>query len=105
MCLLIFPLLKIGHDAVHNVWLRGEEVEGLDIAVGGAAVGDLLDVWSKSGHLRRFESVLGGARTRDVLVQKRILFDYVLQQLLAVGVEHEDFPLRRGVRHGCCKVR
>ncbi len=49
MCLLVLPLLEVGHDTVHDVWLRGEEVEGVDIAVVGSAVEDLFDVWSKSG--------------------------------------------------------
>lgn len=31
------------------MWLRSEEVEGVDIAVGGSSVGDLFDVWRKSG--------------------------------------------------------
>lgn len=32
------------------MWLRSEEVDGVDIAIGLAAVGDLFDVWSKSGE-------------------------------------------------------
>jgi len=47
---LVFPFLKVGHDTVHDVWLRAQEVESLDIAVGGASISDLLDVWSKSGR-------------------------------------------------------
>lgn len=94
---LILPLLKVGHDAVHDVWLRGEEIESLDIAVGLAAVGDLFDVWSKSGHLRRLLAgsvwSRGCARTRDVLVEEGVLLDHVVEELFAVGVDHEDFPL------------
>lgn len=48
MCPPILPLLKVGHDAVDDVGPRGEEVDGVDIAVGGAAVRDLFNVWSKS---------------------------------------------------------
>ena len=41
---LIFPFLKVGHDAIHNMWLRREEVEGFDIAVRRSSVGDLFDI-------------------------------------------------------------
>ena len=44
----VLPLLQVGHDAVDNVRLGREKVDGVDIAVGGAAVSDLLNVWSKS---------------------------------------------------------
>ena len=44
----ILTLLQVGHNAVDNVRLRRDEVYGIDIAVGGAAVSDLLNVWSKS---------------------------------------------------------
>ena len=44
----VLPLLQVGHDAVDNVRLGREEVDGIDITVGGAAVSDLLNVWSKS---------------------------------------------------------
>ena len=47
MRLLVLPLLEVGHDAVHDMRMRREKVEGLDIAVGGSTVGDLFDVWSK----------------------------------------------------------
>jgi len=50
MCPPVFPLIQVGHDAVDNVWLRGEEVDGIDVMVRGAAVGDLLNVWSESGR-------------------------------------------------------
>lgn len=44
----VLPLLKVRHDAVHDVWLRGEKVYGVDIAIRGPSVSDLLNVWSKS---------------------------------------------------------
>ena len=44
MRLLILPLLEVRHDTVHDMRLRGEEVESFDIAVGGSSVGDLFDV-------------------------------------------------------------
>lgn len=47
--LLILPLLKVCHDAVHNVRLGREEVYSVDIAIGRAALFDLLDVWNQSG--------------------------------------------------------
>lgn len=49
MRILILPLLKVGHEAVHDVRLWGEDVESFDIAISWPAVGDLFDVWSKSG--------------------------------------------------------
>lgn len=45
----IFSFVEVGHDTVDDVRLRTEQVDGVDIFVGGAAIGDLLNVWSKSG--------------------------------------------------------
>ena len=50
MRLLVLSLLQIRQDTVHDVWLRSEKVYGIDIAVSLAAIGDLLNVWSKSGE-------------------------------------------------------
>ena len=44
MSALVFALLEVGHDTVDDVRLRGEEVEGVDIAVGGSSISDLFDV-------------------------------------------------------------
>lgn len=47
MRLSVLPLLEIGHDTVDDVRLWGEEVYGVDLAVGGPAVRDDLDIWSE----------------------------------------------------------
>jgi hypothetical protein len=47
----ILSLLKVGQDAVDDMRLGGEEVDGIDIAIVRSSVEDLLDVWSKSGGL------------------------------------------------------
>lgn len=81
---LILPLLEVGHNAVHDVWLRREQVEGLDIVVGRSSIGDLLDVWSKSGEtllvfVRRLgESAAGLSRTGNVLVEDGVFVEDVV---------------------------
>lgn len=44
----VFPLVEVGHDAVDDVGLGGEEVQGFCLSIRFTAVGDLLNVWSKS---------------------------------------------------------
>ena len=48
MCLSVFSLVKVCHDTVHEMWLRREEVYGVDIAVRWSAVGDDFDIWTMS---------------------------------------------------------
>ena len=79
--------------------LRREEIESLDIAIAGSSIGDLFDVWSKSGTGRCIKplherSIVDG-RTCDVLVQDGVLFDHVVEHALAVSVDYEDFPLSK----------
>lgn len=42
---LVAPALKVCHDAVDDVRLWGEEVDGIGVGLGLAAVLDALDVW------------------------------------------------------------
>ena len=97
----VLPLLQVGHDAVHDMRLGSEEVDGVDITIGGAAVSDLLNVWSKSelrvvGCEEMFfdsGSEVVGERTRDILVEDGVFFEDVVDQAAGVGVEHEHLPL------------
>lgn len=54
-------LLEVGHDTVDDVRLRSEEIECIDIAICWPSIGDLLDVWSKSGFDIARHSVVHGA--------------------------------------------
>jgi hypothetical protein len=45
----ILSLLQIGHDAVHNMRLRREDIDDVDIALTGPAVLNLFNVWNQSG--------------------------------------------------------
>lgn len=92
MRLLVLSLLEVGHDAVHAKRLGREKVESFDIAVGGSALSDLLDVWSKSGRSAA-DVAAEAARTGDVLVQNGILFHRIVEDLLAAGVDDQHFPL------------
>ena len=46
----ILPLLEIRHETVHDPWFGCEEVDCFDISIRRPSIGDLLDVWSKSGE-------------------------------------------------------
>lgn len=48
VALSISSTLKVGHDTVDNVWLWSEEVDGVDIAVGGPLLLDLFNVCNLS---------------------------------------------------------
>ena len=78
VCPPILSLFKVRHDTVHDVWLRGEEVDSVDIAISLAAVGDLFDVWSKSGEAAEKKQDVWASRTRDVLVQNGVFFEDVI---------------------------
>lgn len=67
--------VKLGHDAVDDVWLRGEDVDGVHVALGLATVLETLDVG-------------------DVGVEDIIFLDDVINQLLGFFVDDEDLPLR-----------
>jgi hypothetical protein len=45
----ILSLLHIGHDTVHNVSLRREDIDDVDIALAGSAILNLFNVWNQSG--------------------------------------------------------
>jgi hypothetical protein len=45
----VLSLLQIGHDTVHNVGLRCEDIDDVDIALTGPAMLNLLNVWNQSG--------------------------------------------------------
>lgn len=60
------------------MWLRSEEVDSVDIAISLAAVGDLFDVWSKSGEAAEKKQDKWASRTRDVLVQNGVFFEDVV---------------------------
>ena len=67
--------VELSHDAVDNVRLRGEDVDGVHVALGLAAVLEALDVG-------------------DVGVEDVILLDDIVDQLLRVLVDNEYLPLR-----------
>ncbi len=94
MTLLILLLLEVGHDTVDNMLPGSEKIEGVDIAVSWSAVGDLFDVWSKSGkqppHL---DAPKLGFHTCDVLVQNGILVHDIVDDAPTVAVDYENFPL------------
>ncbi|KAH9810477.1 hypothetical protein Tdes44962_MAKER06010 [Teratosphaeria destructans] len=101
MGLAVLALLKVGHEAVDDEGPRGEEIDGVNIAVGGASVGDLFDVWiqssqaSCSARKRRGGGGGGGgeACTGDVLVQDGVLVEDVVDEALAIGVQHQHLPV------------
>lgn len=45
----VLSLLQVGHDAVHNMSLRREDIYDVDIALTGPAVLNLFNVWNQSG--------------------------------------------------------
>jgi len=45
----VLSLLQVGHDAVHNVGLRREDIDDVDITLTGPAVLNLFNVWNQSG--------------------------------------------------------
>ena len=45
----VLSLLQVGHDAVHDVGLRREDIDDIDIALTGPAVLNLFNVWNQSG--------------------------------------------------------
>ena len=45
----VLSLLQVGHDTVHNVGLRREDIDDIDIALTGPAVLNLFNVWNQSG--------------------------------------------------------
>ena len=46
----VLSLLEVCHDTVHNVRVRCEDVDRVNIAIRWPPIRDLLDVWSKSGE-------------------------------------------------------
>lgn len=101
MCSFVLSLVEIGHDTVHDMRLWREEVYRIDIAVRRSSIGNLFDVWSKSGEAvgtkEAFEGACGG-RTRDVLVQNGVLLEHIVDQASTIGIHDEYFPLRLAVR-------
>lgn len=71
----VSPYVELGHDAVDNVWLGGEDVNGVHVALRLATVLEALDVG-------------------DVGVEDVIFLDDVVYELLGVFVDDEDLPLR-----------
>ncbi len=63
---LVLLFLEVGHDTIHDVWLRREKIQGFDIAIGRPSISDLLDVWSKSGHCS--STTPSSRRRRHILV-------------------------------------
>jgi len=49
----ILSLLQIGHDTIHDVGLRREDIDDVDIALTGPAVLNLFNVWNQSGCCAR----------------------------------------------------
>ena len=47
MCFLVLSLLKVGHEAVNDMRLWGEEVHRIDIAIRRTTLVDLLDICDK----------------------------------------------------------
>lgn len=45
----VLSLLQIGHDTVHDVGLRREDIDNVDIALTGPAVLNLFNVCDQSG--------------------------------------------------------
>ena len=92
---LVAPALKVCHEAVNDVRLRGEEVDGIGVGLRLAAVLDALDV---CGVLalgpRGRASEVGGGRTGDVGVEDVILLDDIVDEAAAVVVGDQDLPLR-----------
>jgi hypothetical protein len=76
--------------------LRREEINGVDIAIRGSSVGDLLDIYIVSGRYPRryFSSRI--IRTGDVLVQNGVLIEHIVEQSPRVGVHHQHFPVPAG---------
>jgi hypothetical protein len=49
----VLPTLKVGHDAVHNMGFRREEVDGVDVGLRLPPVLDVLDVWMRQREAGR----------------------------------------------------
>lgn len=45
----VLSFLQVGHDTVHDMGLRREDVDDVDIALSGPAVLNLFNVWNQSG--------------------------------------------------------
>jgi hypothetical protein len=71
----VTPCLELSHDAVDDVRLRGEDVDGVHVALRLAAILYLLDVC-------------------DVGIEDVVFLDDIVYELLRVFVEDEDLPLR-----------
>ena len=104
MGFLVLSLLKVCHHAVHDVWLRREEIESFDIAVSRPSVGDLFDVWSKSIDVECSRHGHGIRRTGDVLVQQSVFVDHVVKEFLRIAIDYQDFPLRSMIQQGWSRL-
>ncbi len=68
------PCVELGHQAVYNVGLGGDDVYGIHVALRLASLFEALDVG-------------------DVGVEDIIFLDHVVYELLGVLVDDEDLPL------------
>lgn len=98
----VLALLEVSHDAVHDVRLRREQVDGVDIAIRRPPVGDLLDVWLSQAQRRLPGRWRRGRvqRTRDVLVQDGVLVEDVVDEAARVWVDDEHLPLLAALGSG-----
>jgi hypothetical protein len=91
----VFSALKVGHDAVDDVRLRREEVDGVRVFLIWSTILDLFNVCELlSDH---FPEALPCLPTRDVLIEYVVLFDHIVYDLAAVFVDDHDLPLARGL--------
>lgn len=96
----VSPLLKVGEEAVDDVGFGGEEVYGVHLGVGLAAVLDALDGWGGwsaegaggSGSDRAAKE-LGGAPTGDVIIENVIFLDGIVDDSFGCAVDDQAFPL------------
>lgn len=96
-CPSVSPALEVCHDAVDNVRFRRDEVDGVNVGLGLAPVGDVLDVYAESDQLVHRACL---ERTRNVGIENVILLDHIVDELAAVIVHDQDLPLG-GISTAC----
>lgn len=90
--------LEVGEEALDGKGLGGEDVDGVHLGVGIAAVFDALDSYGGRGGVsssgwREAGGAVGGL-TGDVVVEDVIFFDSIVDDLLGAGVDDQAFPLQ-----------